>query len=63
MSKKNAAYSAKLKHTKPLDLMFGGSDSDTSEQSPVETTSNNKTNNTIGRERIKLDPKPTPAIF
>ena len=56
MSKKNVAYSAKLKHAKPLDLMFGGEDSDTSEQSPVETTSDNKTNNTIGRERIKLDP-------
>ena len=63
MSKKNAAYSAKLKHTKPLDLMFGGEDSDTSELSPVETTSDNKSNNTIARERIKLDPNQPRRYF
>ncbi|MEO1760990.1 MAG: ParB/RepB/Spo0J family partition protein [Cyanobacteria bacterium J06629_18] len=63
MSKKNAAYSAKLKHTKPLDLMFGGEDSDTSEQSPVETTLDNKTNNTIARKRIKLDPNQPRRYF
>ena len=63
MSKKNAAYSAKLKHTKPLDLMFGGEDSDTSELSPVQTTSDNKINNTIARERIKLDPNQPRRYF
>ncbi|MEO0842232.1 MAG: ParB N-terminal domain-containing protein, partial [Cyanobacteria bacterium J06643_5] len=63
MSKKNAAYSAKLKHTKPLDLMFGDEDSDTSELSPVQTTSDNKINNTIARERIKLDPNQPRRYF
>ena len=63
MSKKNVAYSAKLKHAKPLDLMFGGEDSDTSEQSPVQATSDNKTNNTITRERIKLDPNQPRRYF
>ncbi|WP_158333194.1 ParB/RepB/Spo0J family partition protein [Calothrix sp. PCC 6303] len=70
MSKKDIAYNAKLKHTKPLDLMFGGEDSDFSEQSSVPTTSDfseqisgNKTSNTIDREQIKLDPNQPRRYF
>jgi ParB family transcriptional regulator, chromosome partitioning protein len=70
VSKKDVAYNAKLKHTKPLDLMFGGEDSDFSEQSSVPTTSDfseqisvNKTSNTIDREQIKLDPNQPRRYF
>jgi ParB family transcriptional regulator, chromosome partitioning protein len=63
VSKKDAAYNAKLKHTKPLDLMFGGEDSAKSELSSVQTTSDNKTSNTIAREQIKLDPNQPRRYF
>jgi ParB family transcriptional regulator, chromosome partitioning protein len=70
VSKKDVAYNAKLKHTKPLDLMFGGEDSDFSEQKSVPTTSDyseqisgNKTSNTIEREQIKLDPNQPRRYF
>jgi ParB family transcriptional regulator, chromosome partitioning protein len=63
VSKKDAAYNAKLKHTKPLDLMFGGEDSDFSELDSVQTTSDNKTSNTIAREQIKLDPNQPRRYF
>ncbi|MBV6626473.1 MAG: ParB/RepB/Spo0J family partition protein [Rivularia sp. (in: Bacteria)] len=43
--------------------MFGGEDSDTSEQSLVQATSNNKTNNTIASEKIKLDPNQPRRYF
>lgn len=49
MSKKDAAYTAKLKHANPIDLMFGGS-----EDEP--TTPSNKSTNTIPIQEIKLPP-------
>jgi ParB family transcriptional regulator, chromosome partitioning protein len=63
VSKKDVAYNAKLKHTKPLDLMFGGEDSAESEQSSVQTTSDDKTSDTIAREQIKLDPNQPRRYF
>jgi ParB family chromosome partitioning protein len=49
VSRKDAAYTAKLKHANPIDLMFGGS-----EDEP--TISSNKLTNTIAIHRIKLPP-------
>ncbi|WP_347242306.1 ParB/RepB/Spo0J family partition protein [Nostoc sp. FACHB-892] len=49
MSKKDAAYTAKLKHANPIDLMFGGS-----EDEPA--TPSNKSTNTIPIQEIKLPP-------
>ncbi|WP_375494821.1 ParB/RepB/Spo0J family partition protein [uncultured Nostoc sp.] len=49
MSKKDAAYTAKLKHANPIDLMFGGS-----EDEPA--TPSNKSTNTILIQEIKLPP-------
>ncbi|MGH1395403.1 MAG: ParB/RepB/Spo0J family partition protein [Trichormus sp.] len=49
MSKKDAAYTAKLKHANPIDLMFGGS-----EDEP--TTPSHKSTNTILIQEIKLPP-------
>lgn len=49
MNKKDAAYTAKLKHASPVDLMFGGSEKD------VDTTqSDSKLTNTISIHDIKL---------
>lgn len=49
VNKKDAAYTAKLKHASPVDLMFGGSEKD------VHTTqSNSKLTNTISIHDIKL---------
>lgn len=49
VNKKDAAYTAKLKHASPVDLMFGGSEKD------VDTTqSNSKLTNTISIHDIKL---------
>ncbi len=47
MSKKDAAYTAKLKHANPIDLMFGGS-----EDEPA--TPSNKSTNAILIQEIKL---------
>ena len=63
MTKKDAAYNAKLKHANPLDLMFGGEDSAFSEFDSLQTTSDNKTSNTIAREQIKLDPNQPRRYF
>jgi ParB family chromosome partitioning protein len=49
VSKKDAAYTAKLKHANPIDLMFGGS-----EDEPA--TPSNKSTNTIPIQEIKLPP-------
>ena len=49
MSKKDAAYTAKLKHANPIDLMFGGNDDEP-------TTPSNKSTNTIPIQQIKLAP-------
>ncbi|MGH1397513.1 MAG: ParB/RepB/Spo0J family partition protein [Trichormus sp.] len=48
MSKKDTAYTTKLKHANPLDLMFGGEDS--------EVNTPKKPIASIKREKIKLDP-------
>ena len=49
MSKKDAAYTAKLKHANPIDLMFGGNDDEP-------TTPSNKSTNTIPIQEIRLPP-------
>ncbi len=49
MNKKDAAYTAKLKHTSPIDFMFGVSEKD------IPTTSSDKNStNTISIQDIKL---------
>lgn len=48
MSKKDTAYTTKLKHANPLDLMFGGED--------FEVNTPKKPITSIKREKIKLDP-------
>jgi ParB family chromosome partitioning protein len=63
VSKKDAAYNAKLKHANPLDLMFGGEDSAFSELDSVQTTSDSQTSNTIASEQIKLDPNQPRRYF
>ncbi|MFK0733450.1 MAG: ParB/RepB/Spo0J family partition protein [Gloeotrichia echinulata HAB0833] len=49
MSKKDAGYTAKLKHANPIDLMFGGSEAQAA-------TPSNKSTNTILIQEIKLPP-------
>ncbi|WP_413176370.1 ParB/RepB/Spo0J family partition protein [Anabaena azotica] len=49
MSKKDAAYTAKLKHANPIDLMFGGNDDES-------TKPENNSTNTIPIQEIKLPP-------
>ena len=49
MNKKDAAYTAKLKHASPVDLMFGVSEKDI----PI-TLSDNKLTNTVSIQDIKL---------
>jgi ParB family chromosome partitioning protein len=49
VSKKDAAYTAKLKHANPIDLMFGGNDDEP-------TTPSDKSTNTIPIQEIKLAP-------
>lgn len=50
MNKKDAAYTAKLKHASPVDLMFGGSEKDVH----TTTQSDSKLTNTISIHDIKL---------
>lgn len=56
MSKKDVAYTAKLKHTNPIDLMFGGSEED------KPATLLNKSINTVSIHAIEL-PLTQPRIY